>query len=268
MDPYLEDPALWPDVHLELISAIRESLVRQLRPRYSVRVEERVYVSDETDPGRRVLVPDVRVRESGGRGPRRAKVAVGGGIDLAEAVEVTELVNQEIREARLAVIDVADRSLVTMIEVISPSNKVKGSAGRRAYLKKRREVVASSVHLVEIDLLRRGAPVFAGMRLPEYDYSVFVSRSSGAEGGRRAWVWPRKLAQALPVVPVPLRGADEYASLDLRGALDAAYDRAGYDLEIDYGKPPIPKLSQADAKWARRILRAWSGGGGGGGARK
>jgi hypothetical protein len=57
MDPYLEDPAIWPDVHHELISAIREILVRQLRPRYSVRVEERLYVSDETDPGRRVLVP-------------------------------------------------------------------------------------------------------------------------------------------------------------------------------------------------------------------
>lgn len=66
MDPYLENPGLWPDVHHELISVARELLSGQLRPKYLVRVEERVYVSDEDDPGRRVIAPDVRVVERPG----------------------------------------------------------------------------------------------------------------------------------------------------------------------------------------------------------
>ena len=57
MDPFLEDPGLWPDVHHGLISVAQELLNAQLRPKYHVRIEERVYVSDEDDPGRSVIVP-------------------------------------------------------------------------------------------------------------------------------------------------------------------------------------------------------------------
>jgi hypothetical protein len=59
MDPYLEDPSLWPDVHHGLISEMQAVLNRQLRPQYHVRVEERVYISDENDPGRKAIIPDV-----------------------------------------------------------------------------------------------------------------------------------------------------------------------------------------------------------------
>ena len=59
MDPYLEDPSLWPDVHHGLISEMQAVLNRQLRPQYHVRVEERVYISDENDPGRKAIIPGV-----------------------------------------------------------------------------------------------------------------------------------------------------------------------------------------------------------------
>jgi hypothetical protein len=64
MDPYLESPAIWPDVHLELISDIRAALNVTLNPRYVARVELRVYISDEDDPGREARVPDIRVEAS------------------------------------------------------------------------------------------------------------------------------------------------------------------------------------------------------------
>src|SRR5271156_96108 len=67
MDPYLESPVIWPDVHHELISGIRAALNPVLRPQYVARVELRVYISDDDDPGRQALVPDVRVETS----PRR-----------------------------------------------------------------------------------------------------------------------------------------------------------------------------------------------------
>ena len=73
MDPYLESPAMWPDVHHELISEIRAALNPALHRGCVARVELRVYISDEDDPGREALVPpprvpDVRVEKS----PRRS----------------------------------------------------------------------------------------------------------------------------------------------------------------------------------------------------
>ena len=44
MDPYLERPALWHDVHFSLVHAIRVSLVPQVAPDYYIGVEERTYV--------------------------------------------------------------------------------------------------------------------------------------------------------------------------------------------------------------------------------
>lgn len=44
MDPYLERPDLWPDVHQSLITYIRDALQPQLRPRYHARIGERLYV--------------------------------------------------------------------------------------------------------------------------------------------------------------------------------------------------------------------------------
>jgi Protein of unknown function (DUF4058) len=67
MEPYLEAPEIWPDVHLELISDIRAALNPHLRPGYVARVDLRVYISDDDDPGRTFLVPDLRVE----KGPSR-----------------------------------------------------------------------------------------------------------------------------------------------------------------------------------------------------
>ena len=64
LDPYLENPALWPDVHHEIISDIRAVLALSLRPRYAARIELRVYVSDDDDSGRKAIVPDVRVEKT------------------------------------------------------------------------------------------------------------------------------------------------------------------------------------------------------------
>ena len=58
MNPYLEQPSLWPDVHLELIRAVRATLAPQVAPRYYVGVEERTYVV-AVEPRTYVGRPDV-----------------------------------------------------------------------------------------------------------------------------------------------------------------------------------------------------------------
>src|ERR1700722_3282779 len=93
MDPYLEDPDLWPDVHASLIAGIRELLAPQLRPRYVARVEQRTLLFDPDEPADELqVVPDVRVVEH----RRRHHVSRGGGtavaVKTAMPLDVTGLV--------------------------------------------------------------------------------------------------------------------------------------------------------------------------------
>jgi hypothetical protein len=255
MDPYLEGPRVWPDVHHTLISAIRAQLTPQLRPKYVARVEERVYVSEEGDPGRRAIVPDVHVTVSplasgGGTAVDRAAV------DVAEPVPVVELLEEEVHEPRIEIRTTTDREVVAVIELLSPANKIRGSRGREEYEAKRRSVMHSAAHLVEVDLLREGAPVFVGQALPAHDYGVYVSRTIEDGRVRRGLFWPILMRQRLPTIPVPLRGDDPDVRVDLQAALNVAYDEAGYDAVVDYAGAPEVELPEESARWAEELLRS------------
>lgn len=257
MDPYLEQPGLWPDVHHALISEIQAYLNRLLRPKYHVRVEERVYVSEADDPGREAIVPDLRVAERvSDRSTRKtpaAQAAHAATAEVTQPVVLTTLIDDEIHEARLEVVDRDLQTVVTVIEVVSPTNKIPGARGRVSYQEKKLAVMKSPSHWVEIDLLRRGAPLVAREVLPQGDYFVHVSRVSLRPKGE---VWPIRLRDRLPVIAIPLRPGDPDARLDLQQVLDAAYDRAAYDLEIDYRAEPNPPLTPEDAHWADEWLVA------------
>lgn len=254
MDPYLEEPGLWPDVHHELISVMRELLMRHLRPKYHVRVEERVYVSDENDPGRDVIIPDLRVSDAkrDDRDDWAAEEIAGGYVAVAEPVVLTTLIDDEIHEAFLEVIDRQQRMVVTVIEILSPTNKVSGSRGRASYLEKRQEVMTSPSHLVEIDMLRSGAAIHTRELLPPADYYVHVSRKTKRPKGV---VWPILLTQRLPVIPIPLRPEDEDVLLDLQQVVNTAYDRAAYDLAVDYRRQPVPPLNETQQRWSHSLLQ-------------
>jgi hypothetical protein len=139
---------------------------------------------------------------------------------------------------------------VTVIELLSPSNKQAGE-DREQYLTKRREILRSAAHLVEIDLLRGWTPP-PMMDRPVCDYSVVVSR---AERRPLAGFWAIGLRDRLPVIPIPLRSADGDARVDLQEALHSAYDGAGYAHSIYEGMPE-PALSATDLAWAERLLPA------------
>lgn len=249
MDPYLEAPGLWPDVHHELLSVIRRDLNEKLRPRYVVRIEERVYVSSESDPGREVIAPDLHI-VSGATYDRGG----GAGIATVEPLEVTTVLDEEIHEARLEIVDSQGGSVVTVIEILSPTNKMPGAAGRESYLKKRREVLHSPTHLVEIDLLRRGRRTIPIGDLPPCEYVVHVSERDRRPRGK---VWPIRLPQPLPSITIPLSGPGASVTLDLQATLSLAYENAGYDLTIDYTvDPPAPTLNEADAAWLNALLQA------------
>ncbi len=256
MDPYLEAPETWNDFHHGMISGIQELLNRTLRPNYHAMVEERVYISDEADPGRQWIVPDVHVskREEPVFDDRVSANSAGYEtvIAAAEPVVITTLVDDEIHEARLVIHDARSREVVTIIEVLSPTNKIAGSRGRANYEAKRSEVLQSRTNFVEIDLLRSGVPFFPRELLPPLDYAVHVSKFGQRPKGI---VWPILLRQRLPKIQIPLRPTDADVEIDLGLILNTVYDRAGYDMIIDYTQPPHVPLDDANSVWAKEWLK-------------
>jgi len=251
MDPYLETPDLWPDVHHALISAIQATLNPVLRPHYVARVELRVYVSDDDDPGRAALVPDVRVEKAPKRkGAKRAKSPPA--VAVAQPLTIPLLIEDEIEEARVEIRHRASGALVTVIEVLSPANKIRGSRGRASFMEKRRDILASDVHWVEIDLLRAGQPSVTRPPLVPSDYRILVSRAGDRLNGK---YWPVSVRQALPEIGIPLRGKDPDVVLDLHAVLRTAYAHGAYDLSIDYRRQPNAPLAEEDSAWADQLLR-------------
>src|SRR5688500_13248295 len=129
--------------------------------------------------------------------------------------------------------------VVTVIETLLPSNKRISSDGREQYLEKRQETLQSHSHLVEIYLLRGGArlPVIG---VPKRDYLAIVSR---ARRRPRASSYPWTLRQAMPTIAIPLKGDDPDVMLDLQKVFTTTFERARYQLSLDYSAPLVPPLS-------------------------
>ncbi|BAY25171.1 hypothetical protein NIES2100_49770 [Calothrix sp. NIES-2100] len=249
MNPYLEYPELWPEVHHWIITAIAESLVPQLRPKYRVAVEKRVYqVTDENSV--LVGIPDVSVGRSLTKTEAElSSVAVAS--SPVKPITVNVPIPEEVREGYLEVREVGTGEVVTVIEVLSPKNKRPG-AGRNAYESKRQQVLGSLSHLVEIDLLRGGKPMpILGTEIPA-SYRILVSRCNYRP---KAELYPFNLPEAIPSFLLPLRQGDTEPLLDLQALIHGVYDRAGFDLAIDYTHEPVPPLSSADGIWVDALLK-------------
>jgi hypothetical protein len=249
MNPYLEDPDLWLSIHGRLIIAIADFLSPQLRPKYFVAIEERIY---ETIADNSILVgiPDVIVRSQVTKNPTLPNVAV-----VNSSVKPTTVIlslPETVKERYLEVRRVDTKEVITAIEVLSPKNKRLGE-GKDAYDKKRNRVLASSTHLVEIDLLRVGQSTQIIANMIESDYKILVSRSDYRP---KADLYAFNLKDSIPSFPLPLRREDNEPLINLQTLIDELYDRASYDLVIDYSKQPVPKLSEADTSWLDEMLQA------------
>ena len=252
MDPYLETPSLWPDVHHELISAIRADLNRQLDPRYFAQIEDRIYVSTEDDPGRTELIPDVHVTSGTIEGRPSFPARDVGASDVAEPLVVETFLDEEIHEVFLEVIDSARRKVVAVIEVPNPRTRFRGRRGSRAFA--RSEIRSGSRKAIGSRSTCSGGAFLCALRKRIRPHEYFVNVSP-VRLRTQGWVWPIRLSQRLPVVRIPLRSGDEDIQLDLQAVLETAYDHAGYHRVIDYSKGPVPPLSPALGEWSDRCLR-------------
>ena len=245
MNPYLEQPAVWTDFHTRFIAAAADVLADALAPGYYAKIGEHLYFH-EADDRERIGDADLSVHPAEFEGTGGAATTV-----LTEPVTVE--VSDDVDITRVAFLEIFDRvghEVVTALELLSPSNKYAGP-DRDQYLGKRRQLLGSRTHLVEIDLLRGGPRMpWANVPAGAFSYSVAVSRSH-----RRPCVdlWPIRLRDLLPSIPIPLREGVPEPRLDLQAVLHHVYDRSGYRLYI-YESEPEPRLSAPDAAWAEALI--------------
>src|ERR1700694_2259307 len=102
MDPYLEHPALGPDVHNRVLAALADTLAPEVAPRYYVALERRTYAIKPDDL---VLIgrPDIAVVQRQEAGTPRAQVVTG----ATAVLEVDVPMADEVEEVFLEVRDVA-----------------------------------------------------------------------------------------------------------------------------------------------------------------
>ena len=244
MDPYLEAPSLWPGVHQSLITYIRDDLQQNIRPNYHARIGERLYVLETS----RDIYPDVALVQR----PTRQPTATG----MIEAPIVADkpftvtISPTEYREPYIEIVHTAGGKIITVIEILSPANKIVGR-GQEMYRQKQQEILDSPTHLVEIDLLSQGLSTIAlpensRANLPSHRYLVSVSR--GPEH-RQLELYPVTLFQRLPRFRIPLMEPDPDVVLDLPIIFNRCYDNGGYADFVDYSQPPSVPLSKDEHKW-------------------
>lgn len=250
MDPWLE--AHWRDVHSAFVIYARDAIVDQLPADLVARVEEGLSV--ESDEYTRVIAPNVRVVEN-------PSIALGSVAPTASGTAIAEPLivptDEPATERRIEILDVATgHRVVTVIEVLSPSNKIPYD-GREKYLQKQQEYLAGGVNLVEIDLIRDGIFTVATTQknIPERrrtPYLVCVRRRVRLGD---AEVYPIPLRETLPTIHIPLRPSDGDITLNLQQIMETCHIRGRYAATLRYDAPPDPPLEGDDARWADEILR-------------
>lgn len=258
MDPYLEMQPYWGDFAPTFLTEIRNELLPRLLPRYDVRLEEYVMLTEEDYKLHR-LRPDLTIAAT-----PDWRATGGGGV----AVAVPETQEPETRELeypayeprtqrRLKIVHLPSERVVTALELLSPANKVPGEGGLDAYLEKRTELLTCPCQLIELDLLRGGRRLPMAGPLPAGDYYAFIGRV-GNKPRCTCHGWP--LRSPLPTIPVPLKAPDPDLPLDLQAVFRAAYEPAYYDRRLKYDQPLDPPLHPADEAWVREAIgRAKSG---------
>jgi hypothetical protein len=214
MDPYLEDPRLFPTFQRQFVSCLFQMLLPQVADRYRARIATRSYV--------------------------------------IETPLFTSVTREEHTEDTIEIRQRGDSKLVTLIDLVSPANKTT-PIGRSAYLRTRQIGKQCAANLVEIDLVLQGQPTLEYSRdgLPEWDYAVTVTRSTQPE---RYEIYTATVQKRLPKFRLPLSPDDKDTVVDVQSAFQRCYDQNDYAELIDYDKEPPAFLDETDRRWVRDLL--------------
>jgi hypothetical protein len=166
-------------------------------------------------------------------------------------IEERLIIPEKERQNYIEIYDYAQQALVTVLEVLSPSNKL--AKGREEYLIKRDAILSSDAHLVELDLLVNGQRLPTAEPYPQDDYYAFVAR---AECRPLCDVYHWSVRQSLPAIPIPLKSPDPDVIVELQPVFTEAFARGRYERRLHYGTPPRTRISRADRQWAAELAAA------------
>jgi hypothetical protein len=250
MDPYLEQ--FWPEVHGKLVPYSTDELNAHLPEDLAATMQERLAIESEDQIS--AYIPDLRVNET----EEEAEVSDtrnGGNTQVATAFRLITR-SEPLKEQFIHLIETGSNRLISVIEFLSPSNKV--GEGLSDFRKKRRKLLASGVNFIEIDLVRSGdwrallRPHLCPRKgIAPYRFTIRMPSDPGA-----VHFQPISLRQPLPNVPIPLRQGETPATLPLQALLDQTYANGRYHRRINYSEPPIPPLDEIDAAWARDRIKS------------
>lgn len=249
IDPFLEAQGLWPDFHVRFINNLGDALMDLMPDNYEARIGENFQVVEYESEKQKKIGPDLSVAKLAGK----AKSRTSAGAATLEPITVPLLIEEEIRETYLKIIWRPDRSIVTIIEVLSPSNKE--PSGRNLYLSKRRGILYQSIHLVEIDFLLGGRRLPLLRDYPPGDFFALVSRVE-KRPDCEVYAWP--LSAPLPTIPIPLKKPDLDVMVDLAAVFALTFSKGKYTRSIDYQHPLGIRLSRENKTLMKDMLAAQS----------
>lgn len=246
MNPYLEQPEFWSEVHSRAIVAAAIAIEPELNPNYRVAVEKRIYLSVSSEL---VGIPDISLVSK--QSNPIPSVSATTTLTRTEPILVQLPLPETVEESYLEIREMPSGRVITVLELLSPKNKTAGE-GRNAYETKRQQVLGSRTNLVEIDLLRSGKPMPILGVTERTDYRILVSRGSQLP---QAELYAFSVRDVMPCLRIPLQPLDVEPELDLQAVLMGVYNQARFDLGIDYCQEARPPLKSADREWADNLLR-------------
>ena len=250
MNPWLE--TAWPGVHALLIALLALKVSPMLPDDLTARPEEGVNISSADSETPDLVRADVAIVESWQQGiPPSWNPSADSALEARAAV--AEIVRIPPMTERWIEIRDATKRLITVIEIISPSNRI--GTGYDDYRAKQRLLLASPINFVEIDLILGGSPLFDGSisslpHLAETHYAITVKRLDRPSYRE---IYRPLLRQPLPVIRIPLRPGEKDLFIDLQPLINQVYEAGRYD-RLDYTHFHHLPIPAADQAWLQDCL--------------
>lgn len=145
MDPYLEYAAFWSSFHTRFMVAIADAIAPQLGTQYYVEVESRTYQTDDQDDEILIGIPDAIVSAERGEAKSvpESEQRTGSVATQVQPQKISLPMPIELYQRYLEVREMGTDEVITIVELLSPTNK-RAKDGRADYEKKRRLILASS----------------------------------------------------------------------------------------------------------------------------
>lgn len=238
MNPWFEQG--WGSVHLTLLTYLSEFLNEWLPLDMRARITRGSTTSMRNDDSWKQGLP-----------PQWQPEPAAGSTLVAEPDQI--VLEDHVPPRWLEITDKTGR-LVTVIELLSPSNK---THGRQEYKARQRRYLECHVNLVEIDLLLSGTHTVAvspDLLKPSNGSARYVVCAARAAVFDQREIYLLPLRDRLKPVSIPLRPTDKDVMLDLQPLIDRCYQTGRY-WQTDYTRALPQPLNAEDSAWATERLK-------------